>query len=189
MASPTEEVKSASFGTLIAFVAPGAVAIWGIAQISDTVSMWFGASAQSEASGGGFLFVLLASLAMGVFISGVRHQVMVAVFGWFGLRRAQALDESRLRDPDSRAALAQAVEDFFRYHQFYGNMTLAVLVAYIAWLYSVRAWPWDRWGISVGVLISVLLLASSAFQSLKRFYEVEGRLLRRQANQPPPTSA
>src|SRR6266700_1621683 len=107
------DIKSTGFGVAIAFVAPGVVAVWGAGQFSPTVARWFGATSKAPASGAGFLFVVLASLAAGITLSGLRHTLIVRVLSWRGIKRAQGLDESKTQSTDCRAALAQAVEDFF----------------------------------------------------------------------------
>jgi hypothetical protein len=173
------EYLRTTFGLVIAFVAPGAVAVWGIAQISPTVEVWFGTTAEADISGAGFLFVLLASLASGVFISGLRAELLPPLFGLFGAKRAKDLDESKTREDDCRAALRQAVEDFFQYHQFYGNMVFALTLAYFAWLYAGHILPWER-PLVLGIwLFSLLALLRSAYYSWKRYCEVEEQILGR----------
>jgi hypothetical protein len=175
----TSDIRTIGFGVGIAFIAPGVVAMWGVSQVSPTVSEWFGATRESEATAAGFLFVVLASLSIGVFISGLRNETLIPVFRLFGLHRPENLDEGSTRDPEVRAALQQAVEDFFRYHQFYGNTALAILIAFGCWLYSIRQWPWEEPGILLLVVLSTFALALSAFQSLKRYFEVEEKVLGR----------
>ena len=155
------------------------VALWGVSQVSPTVSEWFGATRESDATAAGFLFVVLASLSIGVFISGLRNQTLIPIFRLrrFKLKEPKNLDEGSTRDPEVRAALQQAVEDFFRYHQFYGNTAIAILIAFGCWLYSIRQWPWEEPGMLLLVVFSTFALAVSAFQSLKRFYEVEEQVL------------
>ena len=153
--------------------------MWGISRLSSTVAEWFGATSTSEVTGASLLFVVLASLSIGVFISGIRNETVVPLFRVFGLQRPGNLDEGSNRDPEVRAALQQAVEDFFRYHQFYGNMALAIWIAFACWLYSIREWPWGEPGILILVVVSTGLLLLSAHQSLDRYYEVEEQVLGR----------
>ncbi len=47
-------VEPGSFGLAIAFLAPGIVGLWGIGQHVETVREWFGATAQTQATGAGF---------------------------------------------------------------------------------------------------------------------------------------
>jgi hypothetical protein len=177
MADQASDIKSIGFGVAIAFVAPGVVALWGAAQFSPTVARWFGATVRAPASGAGFLFVLLTSLAAGIFLSGLRHTLIVKLFERTGVRRAANLDESKMQAASTRAAIAQAVEDFFRYHQFYGNMSLAVCIAYVSYLTSRGMSPFKQPGTLVVVTVGVLALLASARDSLRRYYEVEAQVL------------
>jgi hypothetical protein len=164
-------VQSASFGLAIAFVAPGVVALWGISLYVATVREWFGAAANSEATGAGFLFVLVASLAVGLFVSGVRQEVLDGiVFGRFMHLHRPETDESKLTNPDVLGALQFASENLYRYYQFYSNMALAVVVTYAAWL--GHRWYWSRWraGGLILLIAGVFALIRSATYSRKRYF-------------------
>ena len=165
-------VQSASFGLSIAFVAPGVVALWGVSLYVPTVREWFGAAANTEATGAGFLFVLVASLAVGLFVSGVRQEVLDGiVFGKVMHRHRPQTNESSLTHPDVLAALQFAAENLYRYYQFYSNMAFAVMITYAAWL--GHRWYWSRWraGGLILLIAGVFALIRSAMYSQQRYFQ------------------
>jgi hypothetical protein len=165
-----------TFGVSIAFIAPGVVVIWGIAQHSDTVRQWFGSAAEAEVSVGGFLFVLLASLAMGVFVQGIRWALINPLVHLTGVEKKN-LDHSEWRDAEKLAAFTRTVEDFYRYYQFYSNMIVATLIAYALWLNSGGVWPWERPLTLVLGLPVLVVLFLSARNSMDNYLKAGERIL------------
>src|ERR1041384_4106701 len=64
------------FGVIIAFVAPGFVTFQAASYHLPTAKAWMDAASNREQSVGVFLFVLLAPLALGVVVSGIRALVI-----------------------------------------------------------------------------------------------------------------
>ena len=171
-AAPVPNIEAGSFGLAIAFLAPGTVGLWGIGQHVPTIREWFGATAQTQATAGGFLFVLLASMAVGLFLSGLRQEILDRLFLGKVLKiRRPVLDEKKLTRPDVLAAVRFSAENLYRYYQFYANMAFALTFAYVAWL--AHDWGWSPWRV-VGfgsLLLSIVVLIMSATYSLKRYHE------------------
>lgn len=69
-------VSNLDFGVVIALVAPGFVTFQAVSYHMPTARAWMDAATNREQSVGVFLFVLLASLAIGVVVSGVRALVI-----------------------------------------------------------------------------------------------------------------
>ena len=163
-------IEAGSFGLAFAFMAPGAVGLWGISLHVSTVREWFGATVQSQATAGGFLFVLLASMAVGLFLSGLRQEVLDRwFFKWLKIERP-SLDQSKLTNPEVLNAVRFSAENLFRYYQFYANMAFAIAFAYVAWLLANFGWSWWRGLGALLLILSISVLIMSATYSLKRYY-------------------
>src|SRR5437016_9037600 len=84
----SSEIKTSSleFGTVIAFVAPGFVGFYAVSYHVPTARAWLDAASNKEQSVGVFLLVLLASIAIGLIVSGVRQLVIDRILcsRWLG---------------------------------------------------------------------------------------------------------
>ena len=107
------------FGTIIAFVAPGFITLLALAYHVPTAQAWITAAGQQEPNVGGFLFALLASLALGIAVSGARSLLLDD--------RTTVIDWSAL-DADKLGRLVTLRDNYFRYYQFYANTFLAVIL-------------------------------------------------------------
>jgi hypothetical protein len=61
-----ESVNNANFGPLIAYLVPGATVLAGFSQFSPVLRSWFGAAPADAPTIGGFLYLTVASLAVGM---------------------------------------------------------------------------------------------------------------------------
>lgn len=159
-----------SFGFAIAFIAPGAVVLWGISRFSADVREWFGIAAEAETSVGGFLFVLLGAVAVGVFVSGVRWAIIDKTLERFASTKMPELDRSKLKSDDVRATYETLTEMYYRYYQFYANMLIAMVAAYSMWLADLGLNPLERPAASAGVITTGFFLFISAQDALSRYY-------------------
>jgi hypothetical protein len=120
---------SVSFGVLIAFVLPAFVTLWAASYFSDIVRGWL----ESKESINGFLFASLASLALGVFISGVRWVIFDRLINpQVGLERPDINFGAITKTEDGVRAFNLTTEEHYRYYQFYSNTVIAVVIAYAA---------------------------------------------------------
>ena len=150
--------------------------IWGVSHYSPAVEQWFGFAAQVETTVGGFLFVLLASLATGVFVSGLRWATIDRVMRWTGTKRP-ALNEANWAEPDKLAAFSRANEDFYRYYQFYSNMIIASILTFGLSMNALGLLPWERPVITVLLVIGEIILFTSARNSLENYYRAAARIV------------
>lgn len=119
----SSEIKTSSldFGTVIAFVAPGFIGLYALSYHVSTAKTWLDAASNKEQSVGVFLMVLLASIAIGLVISGVRQLVIDSLLcssrlGRFALPK-HSLDWSKITDKNLR--LLNAIRDgYYWYYQF-----------------------------------------------------------------------
>ena len=123
------DLTSRNFGLLIAYIIPGFVVLLGISPVSPTVQTWLSASAEPEQwpTVGGFLYVTLASVGLGMTTSAVRWFLVDRINEWTGLKRPE-WDDSKLQA--NLAAFDLIVEQHYRHYQFYSNNMVALVVAY-----------------------------------------------------------
>ena len=82
---------------------------------------------------GGFLFATLASLSLGLLISAVRWLLIDHLLGVTGVRDP-GMNFENLKDKDRYAAFIGAVENHYRYYQYYSNTLVAIVCAFLVYL-------------------------------------------------------
>ena len=148
-----------NFGFLIAYLLPGFTALWGLSYVSETVRLWLGATPENAPTVGGFLYLILASVAAGLTASTVRWLIIDTIHHRTGVPRPN-WDFARLQQ--NVAAFDVLGENQYRYYQFYGNMAVAIPFWYAAKCIAEGFWPPPFGWASLGVLfIEVLFLAGS----------------------------
>ena len=90
-----QTVSNANFGPLIAYLVPGTTVLVGASQLSPTLRTWFAATPADVPTIGGFLYLTVASLAIGMTVSAVRWALIDTLHAWTGLPLPQ-LDFSKL---------------------------------------------------------------------------------------------
>lgn len=165
-----KDVTNGNFGLLIAYLLPGFTALWGLSYLSAPVRAWFGNESASAPTIGGFLYVTLASVALGLLASTVRWLVIDTIHHHTGVPRPH-WDFSQLQR--NVAAYDVLGENHYRYYQFHSNMAVAVAFWYVAKCLAEGFWPPPfGWG-SLGVaLVEAVLLAGSRDTALKYFSRV-----------------
>jgi len=165
---------SKNFGLVIAFVVPGFIGLWALSYFDATTAKWLGVAAEKETTVGGFLFVLVASIGVGVFLSGIRH-LFFDRFLLKDLGRPPQLDQKKRKDLEG--PYQSLKEDHYRFYQFYSNTAVALPIAFLFWV--VTQSPAQARAIVVGVvlLMAVAILYVSARHCLARYREKQRDLL------------
>jgi len=81
-----QNVTNANFGPLIAYLVPGATALWGLSRFSPAMAAWFAATPDNAPTISGFLYLTVASLTVGMTITAVRWAVIDNLHSLTGLR-------------------------------------------------------------------------------------------------------
>lgn len=166
-------VSNATFGPLVAYLVPGATVLAGLAPYSATLRSWFALSPADAPTIGGFLFLTVAALAVGMTVSAVRWAVVDSLHAWTGLG-PPPLDFSALgRNVEAFVLL---IEIHYRHYQFYANMLVATAVAYASYRTQLGGltpvgWP----DVAVGLLALVFFAASR--DTLRKYYGRSRQLL------------
>ena len=142
-----ETVTNANFGPLIAYLVPGATVLAGFSPFSPVLRSWFGAAPADSPTIGGFLYLTVASIAVGMTVSAIRWAVVDTVHSDTGLPLPR-MDFSRLGK--NVEAYGLLIEIHYRHYLFYSNNFLSVAIAYAC--YRVK----------LGGLLTCLLYTSDA---------------------------
>lgn len=158
------------FGLLIAYVIPGFVLLVGLSGSVETVRQWLGGPGATGPNVGSFLYVLLASVALGLTASTLRWTLLDTIHHATGLHRPR-LDFAAL--PGRLDAFERVVEDHYSYYKFYGNSLIALLAAYLMW----RADGGGSYSTDVVWIVIECVFAAGSRDALRRYYQRASRLL------------
>jgi hypothetical protein len=168
------DVTRANFGYLVAYLLPGMIVVAKASAYSETIRSWLGTSPAASPTVGGFLYVTVASIGAGMTISAIRWLILDAIHHHSGVPKPN-WDFSKL--PAALAAFEGAVENHYRYYQFYGNTLVAICIASIGGFPRFDAFrvnPFLTSGVSICLAV-VLFVASR--DALRKYYDRTGALL------------
>ena len=161
-----QSVSKDTFGPLIAYLVPGAVALLGLSPFIPAVKTWFAATPGDAPTIGGFLYLTVASLAVGMTVSAIRWAIVDSIHARTGLT-PPPLDFSRLGS--NVEAMELLIEIHYRHYLFFANMLIASAIAWIG--YRTR----NGWSQPFGVIDLVFLVLEPIFlaasrDTLRRYY-------------------
>lgn len=165
-----KDVTNANFGLLIAYVLPGFTTLCGISYFSPTAAAWLGTATAQEPSVGGFLYVTVASVCVGLTVSTVRWAIIDFIHHHTGIRRP---DWNFSQLGERIRAFDVLIEIHYRYFQFYANSLIA-LSSYAVLRWVATGFQWIE---SFGVLCLLTLFFAASRDTLRKYYaRVEGLL-------------
>jgi hypothetical protein len=168
-----KDVTEKNFGVIIAFLLPGSLLLWGLSYSSAEIAGWLAKSSAANAPTiGGFLYATVASLALGLLVSAFRYLIIDNFLRYVTCLRYPDFDFTKLKDEDAYRVFQGALENHYRYYQYYSNTLVALIMAFSLYVMSAREWPRPVVWIVVIATALVLLLASR--DSLKKYYERRG---------------
>lgn len=168
------QVTSKNFGLLIAYLLPGFTALWGVSYFSPTVHSWMNATPSSPATIGGFLYVTLASIGAGLTVSTVRWALIDTIHHRTGIRQP-TWDFSQLEK--NLQAYSRLIEIHYDYYKFYGNMFIALFVAYFARRASLGLWTTPVGANELATLLLLILFFAGSRDTLSKYYMRAGQSL------------
>lgn len=168
-------VTEKNFGVIIAFLLPGFLFLWGLSHSSEEVAVWLSKSGEArEQTVGGFLYVALASLAFGLLISAVRWAIIDQIHHLTGVKYPE-MNFANLKDKDRYAAFIGTVENHYRYYQYYSNTLVAILSAFVTYLFFGKECPSIALCVITGGISAVLFLGSR--DCLRKYYKRASAIL------------
>ena len=158
-------ISNDNFGPLIAYLVPGATVLVGVSPFSPTLQEWLATTPAASPTIGGFLYITVASLAVGMTLSAVRWLLVDTLHGLTGLP-SPLLDFAELeRNVEAYILL---IEIHYRHYQFYANMLIAAAVAYGC--YRMRLGGHAVGWVDLGVLVLEGIFFVTSRDTLRKYY-------------------
>lgn len=128
-----KDITSTTFGLVIAYLLPGLTALYAIALWSNDIRGMLGTFTKAESNVGLFFLVVLIALTLGLQVSAVRWVIYEK---W--LCKSHRLEPemfANLGTSDKLLAFKAAVEEGYRYHQFWGGISVVAPILFFGYLY------------------------------------------------------
>lgn len=170
-----QSVNRDTFGPLIAYLVPGATALFGFSQFSPTLRTWFAVTPADAPTIGGFLYLTVASLAAGMTVSAIRWAVVDTLHSLTGLP-LPPLDFSLLGK--NVAAYGLLIEIHYVHYQFYSNEAIATAIAYACYRIKLGGLLPLGWIDAAFVIVEAVFIATSR-DTLDKYYTRSRQLLAR----------
>lgn len=171
-----KDVTSTSFGLLIAFLLPGLAGIYSSRFWSQRVDDILGTFETAESNVGLFFMVVLAAVAV---------SLQVTVFRWLIFER-WLCRRDRLSDKDfaqlgtndkKLVPFRAAVDEHYRYHQFWGGMTVVLPFLFAGWyLQTISGLP-----LLPKLTVVAVLLLMEVLTAIAAIYAFENYVTRARA--------
>lgn len=167
------EVNNNNFGPLVAYLVPGATVLLGLRPFSPLLRAWFAATPADAPTIGGFLYLTVASIAVGMIVNAIRWAVIDTLHAWTGLSLPR-LDFSRLGK--NVEAYQLLIQIHYNHFQFHANMFMATAIAYSAHRFQVGLgghWGW----LDVGVILLEAVFYVTSRDTLRKYFSRSRQLL------------
>ena len=172
-ATSERDLVAENFGLLIAYLAPGLLALAALSFAYEPFGTWFRASAGPGTSVGSAFVLFVAAAGMGVAVQGARWVLFENVLLKMTGPAAPDWSDDRMEDPDVRSRMAELRDQHYRYYQFYAGLAVALLLLGVAALgASAVSFGWRT---TIPVLAAELVLVFSARHTLTRYYDKGSR--------------
>jgi hypothetical protein len=133
-----KDVTSTSFGLLIAFVLPGFTGLLGLQFVLPSVKRVLETFLTAQSNIGLFFLVVAGAISIGLQLALLRWLVFEKL-----LCKSERLEETDFQalgsDGKKLDAFRTVAEEHYRYHQFWGGMSIAMPFLVVVWL--IHAWP------------------------------------------------
>ena len=127
---------------IIAFWLPGFILFWGLTYSHAKLADWLPKSDSVDAPlVGRFFYASLASLALGLLINAARGVIVDNLFYFVTCLKRAEINNVHLKNEETLAAFQAAVENHYRYYQYYANSLVAIFGATVAYVFSKKEFP------------------------------------------------
>lgn len=124
------QISPINFGLIIAYFLPGILSLYSLSYISEHISNLFQAAQSVPINIGAIFFLVTAALVVGLIVSSLRVSLLEPLHYKTGVTKP-TIDYHKLETTDKLSLFKEIVENVYRYHQFYGNIMLALLLLLI----------------------------------------------------------
>lgn len=129
-----KDVTATSFGLVIAYLLPGVAGLYVLSFWSPDLGKVFDAFLKAQSNVGLFFLLTLAALLVGLEVTLLRWLIFEK---WFSpVSALKPADFDNLKTEDLLAAFRGAVDEHYRYHQFWGNMAIVLPFAVITTIHE-----------------------------------------------------
>ncbi len=153
-----QSVTNANFGPLVAYLLPGATVLLGLSPFSPLVRSWFAISPDGTPTIGGFLFLTVASMGVGMTVSAIRWLIVDTLHRVTGLA-LPPLDFSRL-GPNVEA-FGLLIEIHYRHYLYFANEFIALAIAYCCHRVNLGATATVGWMDTLFISLEVVFFLGS----------------------------
>lgn len=164
-----KDITSTTFGILIAYLLPGFTALLALSYWFEVIRSHFQTFLTTSSNVGLFLIVILVSIVLSMQITLVRWVLFEKL-----ICRGHQLGPSDFAKIDSElklAAFRAAVDEHYRYHQFWGSMVVVQLLIYSGWgVELVRHLNlWSGIALSSGMIGMLILTGVGAYEAFVNY--------------------
>lgn len=167
-----QSITNANFGPLIAYLVPGATALFGISEFFPALRSWFATTPADAPTIGGFLYLTIASLACGMVVTAIRWAVVDTFHRLTGLP-PPVLDFSKLGA--NVEAFNLLIEIHYRHYQAYSNELIALAIAYVC--YRVRHGFLPLGSLDAGFVFLEAIFLITSRDTLSKYFSRTKQLL------------
>lgn len=185
-----KDVTATTFGLVVAYLLPGVVALYALKYWSAPVADAFQTFLTTDANVGLFLFMLLGALILGLVVSPVRwlvYEVVLSIGNSMYGKRPTDEEWQRLVLDDRIAAFRATIDETYRYHQFFGGITVTAPLLFIGWLTDDERSSETSAMLIGGFVALELLWISAAIAAYKGYLKYTRAILAKAATQIPVT--
>jgi len=158
-------ISNDNFGPLVAYLVPGAMVLLGASLFNPTLQTWFATAPTEAPTIGGFLYLTVASLGVGMTVSAVRWAIVDKIHARTGVP-IPARDFSKLgRNVEAFHLL---IRIHYEHYQFYANMCVALAIAYACYRFNVGGMFPLGW-LDVGIVVLEVILFAMSRDTLRNY--------------------
>jgi hypothetical protein len=167
--STVKDVTEKNFGVIIAFLLPGFLLLWGLSYSRTDLASWLLNMSNKDAPLiGSFLYATIASLALGLVTSAVRMALFDEFLYCITRLKSPNINSAKLKNKETREAFNAAIENHYRYYQYYANSLIAIATAAGYYVFT-KGLPSTI--ITILVIITIFILGYASRSELRSFNE------------------
>jgi hypothetical protein len=151
-----KELSSTSFGYVIAFLLPGLLGLYALGLWFPDVQELLKPATSKDATIGPSFILLLCALTVGLLVGAARFYVFQR---WICRKHQLQAEVFHNLTGEKLTAFKSAVDEHYRYHQFYGGCSIAVVFLFPRWLWM----NWSSFTTCNRAVLVGIFLAFEAF--------------------------
>lgn len=162
-----KDLPSTSFGYIIAFLLPGMFGLYALSYWFPAVGVLLQPVLKADSTVGPSVVLLLIAIGMGLILTAVRYYLFEKLL----CKKCKLPPNmfTRLVEEGRLSLFKAIVDEHYRYHQFYGNRAVALLILFAGWCLAHLKLSCTVILVSIGFIALELLLVSAGRQTYIQF--------------------